>query len=1105
MAFDSDDDFSDNDYDDGFQEDMEALKKACLFAGKDADDLQPSSSAGDVAAGDDDDDDDVTPSVSDANEYDDDIACLRNLQERFSLSTELCEPINLKPLCSIFPPGSEGDEENDLETLRAIERRFVAYDDDSGTRRKESPLDKFEQVGLTNISSEKETSNNLFVERTNAEEGFPACVDRTIQIFEGCSNDVASSQNLTEGHNFDAETTEASVNSFCLPKSAHAFLDAIRKNRSCQKVMRDKMMQTEARLEELKKLSERVKILKSFQLTCKKRMGRALSQKRDARVQLISLPKQRFSSKGKKLSAAHCGPPENSHVASYREALTHFAVSLSRKEWSKEESENLVKGLKQQFQEMLLQRSVNLLSDEDGCSRESGDLDDVIASIRDLAITPETMRLFLPKVNWDQVASMYLPGRSGAECQSRWLNWEDPLIKHEGWDLLEEKNLLQVVQQKKMSNWVDISTSLRVCRTPFQCLSHYQRSLNASIIRREWTDEEDIKLSAAVETFGESNWQFVASVIEGRTGTQCSNRWIKSIHPAMKRCGKWSADEDKRLKVAVMLFYPKTWRNVVQSVPWRTPIWKKVAQYVPGRTHVQCRERWVNSLDPSLKLDEWTEEEDMKLKSAIDEHGYSWSKVAACIPPRTDNQCRRRWIVLFPDEVYMLKEAKKIRREAFISNFVDREDERPALRPNDIVPTQKLSSGAGRETTSVNKKRKLRPRATRDDMAPRCDTMSEMEKPHAEGSEGPESSHLLKSSLLPSRDQGCNDAMKNKRPSKLRRRKTKKSTPNDKVPEASASSDSTIADGNICKRRRRSTSSLVKKKSRTVPSASSMVESTTADGNICKRRRRASSLVKPKSRESSSSLPNLSSSMAVVEEAESLVQDSRKAKNVMDKRNSASEYDDPCISPQGHPLAHPHLDEGTADLNVGENENASATGFQDDSLLLQRNAVVCTDENASQFEASATPGTWEGEDYGASVCHKLNKCNQLENNVKSSLDYPPQTADDGMTLASFVCKLRAKVSSSSSTKVARLHSGKAPSKAMSGDHSSRSCISGGHDGMEKRSKQECTSSNQTSGTKVEDDMLLSSFIGRVKKRECTEVGDDMLLSLFVGRLKRERH
>lgn len=58
-------------------------------------------------------------------------------------------------------------------------------------------------------------------------------------------------------------------------------------------------------------------------------------------------------------------------------------------------------------------------SNKDGRSGESGDLDGLIASIRDVVITPETMRLFLPKVNWDQVAAMYIPGRSGAECQSR--------------------------------------------------------------------------------------------------------------------------------------------------------------------------------------------------------------------------------------------------------------------------------------------------------------------------------------------------------------------------------------------------------------------------------------------------------------------------------------------------------------------------------------------------------------------------------------------------------------------------------------------------------------------------------------------------------------
>ena len=55
-------------------------------------------------------------------------------------------------------------------------------------------------------------------------------------------------------------------------------------------------------------------------------------------------------------------------------------------------------------------------------------------------------------------------------------------------------------------------------------------------------------------------------------------RWKKSLHPARERVGRWIEDEDKRLKVAVMLFGPKNWN--------------KIAQFVPGRTQVQCRERY---------------------------------------------------------------------------------------------------------------------------------------------------------------------------------------------------------------------------------------------------------------------------------------------------------------------------------------------------------------------------------------------------------------------------------------------------------------------------------------------------------------------------------
>nr|GMC55418.1 snRNA-activating protein complex subunit 4 homolog [Ipomoea batatas] len=94
---------------------------------------------------------------------------------------------------------------------------------------------------------------------------------------------------------------------------------------------------------------------------------------------------------------------------------------------------------------------------------------------------------------------------------SLWLNWEDPLINHEPWSVVEDKSLLHIVQQKGLNNWIDIALSLGTNRTPFQCLARYPRSLNASIIKREWTEEEDNKLRAAVEVFGESNWQVVVA------------------------------------------------------------------------------------------------------------------------------------------------------------------------------------------------------------------------------------------------------------------------------------------------------------------------------------------------------------------------------------------------------------------------------------------------------------------------------------------------------------------------------------------------------------------------------------------------------------------
>lgn len=60
-------------------------------------------------------------------------------------------------------------------------------------------------------------------------------------------------------------------------------------------------------------------------------------------------------------------------------------------------------------------------SGSENSSEDSNDLDMILASTKDLEVPPETIGEFLPKVNWEQLASMYCVGRSGAECQARYV------------------------------------------------------------------------------------------------------------------------------------------------------------------------------------------------------------------------------------------------------------------------------------------------------------------------------------------------------------------------------------------------------------------------------------------------------------------------------------------------------------------------------------------------------------------------------------------------------------------------------------------------------------------------------------------------------------
>ena len=85
-----------------------------------------------------------------------------------------------------------------------------------------------------------------------------------------------------------------------------------------------------------------------------------------------------------------------------------------------------------------------------------------------------------------------------------------------------------------------------------------------------------------------------------RSEAEIAGRWEK-IEPAPIK-GPWTREEDSLLVALVKRFGAKRW-----SV---------IASHVPGRKGKQCRERFKNHLDPSVKKTPWIDEEDKILLDA---------------------------------------------------------------------------------------------------------------------------------------------------------------------------------------------------------------------------------------------------------------------------------------------------------------------------------------------------------------------------------------------------------------------------------------------------------------------------------------------------------
>jgi hypothetical protein len=204
--------------------------------------------------------------------------------------------------------------------------------------------------------------------------------------------------------------------------------------------------------------------------------------------------------------------------------------------------------------------------------------------------------------DWDGIA-FNIPGKTAVQCLKRFMK-------------LNKKKPSSAKAEKEESYSVASSNSSKDRRREAE---------------GKWSQEETDLLKKLVEQYKDTapRWNEVASNFQEHSAIECLTKWQALTNPpVIKGKGSWTAEEDQILREKRSLYGRK---------------WAKIAAHLPGRQGKQCRERFVNHLDPELKKGEWTDDEEAILIAMHQHHGNRWANISKHLPGRSDNDVKNHW------------------------------------------------------------------------------------------------------------------------------------------------------------------------------------------------------------------------------------------------------------------------------------------------------------------------------------------------------------------------------------------------------------------------------------------------------------------------------
>lgn len=142
----------------------------------------------------------------------------------------------------------------------------------------------------------------------------------------------------------------------------------------------------------------------------------------------------------------------------------------------------------------------------------------------------------------------------------------------------------------------------------------------------KWTEQEDYILMDNLKSLKIRNkWKTITKILNKKV-YDCINRF-KILNPIFKK-GHWTSEEDNQVSILIETHGKN---------------WAKISSEMKNRTGKQIRQRFLNFLDPKIKKEKFSIDEDMKIFKLFKHFKTNWRYYVKYIPFRTADMIKGRY------------------------------------------------------------------------------------------------------------------------------------------------------------------------------------------------------------------------------------------------------------------------------------------------------------------------------------------------------------------------------------------------------------------------------------------------------------------------------